>query len=87
MVKRDEQEHDGGDADGDMPGERNVPGTPLDAPRNEYQHALSEDRSDAVERAADADEGCLAARIVRQHIIAVRRDVMGSRSEGRDDED
>ena len=86
MEEGEGAEEDRGDAEGQAPGGRNVrPG--LENARERDEGALDEEVGEAEEGAADADEEGLFLLFQRQHVVAVRRDVIGRRGEGGHPED
>ena len=87
MPQGDEREEHGRGEQGDAPGARDGAQALLQHARQYHDHALPEDRRDAVEGAADAHEGGLLLLLQGDHIVAVRGDVVRGGGEGDDVED
>ena len=86
MVGRHEGQDGGRREEGPGPGLGHGPGPFLQPAGQDDEHALPEHHRDPVEGIADAHEGRLPSLVQRQHVIAVRRDVVRGGGESGDDE-
>ena len=84
MTQGEQGEKQRAEPKGQRPGLRDIAELLLQKTGTDDNHALSENRGDAVEGAADADKGALVAFVQGEHIEAVSGDVVGCRSEGHD---